>query len=366
MSTVVAFPQVGTDSPTRPHALGEALFRSVLVRERKGADRSNGPFLLFLVSSPDASRWPAVIEALTAAKRETDMLGWFAHQQVLGVIYPDFAYLDTRRARSIERRVRQELAKRIPAGALASISIEPHAHPGLPTEGHEEFKPVDPLLARIRPTHQPAATVGLKRALDVVGSVALLILCSPLLATIAALVKVSSKGPVFFRQERVGEGEKPFTMLKFRTMYTGVDQGSHQEFVTRFIKSSGAVNEPVKDAPFKIANDPRVTPLGRFLRKTSLDELPQFWNVVRGEMALVGPRPPLAYEVQQYQPWHTRRILEAKPGITGLWQVKGRSRTTFDDMVRLDIRYARTCSIWTDIKILLATPAAVITGKGAC
>jgi lipopolysaccharide/colanic/teichoic acid biosynthesis glycosyltransferase len=133
--------------------------------------------------------------------------------------------------------------------------------------------------------------------------------------------------------------------------------------VSDFISSSDRLD---KSGVFKIVNDPRVTPVGHILRKTSLDELPQFWNVLRGDMSLVGPRPPLAYEVQQYKPWHYRRVLEAKPGITGLWQVTGRSRTTFDDMVRLDLRYARTWSVWTDVKILLATPRAVITGKGAC
>src|SRR5581483_2181626 len=104
----------------------------------------------------------------------------------------------------------------------------------------------------------------------------------------------------------------------------------------------------------------------RFLRKTSLDEVPQFWNVLRGDMSLVGPRPPIQYEVDQYRTWHCRRVLEAKPGITGLWQVAGRSRTTFDDMVRLDLRYAKAPTVWTDVKILLATPAAIIAGKGAC
>ena len=117
---------------------------------------------------------------------------------------------------------------------------------------------------------------------------------------------------------------------------------------------------------FKIVNDPRVTPIGHFLRRSSLDELPQFWNVLKGDMSLVGPRPPLPYEVARYKSWHRRRVVEAKPGITGLWQVTGRSRTTFDDMVRLDLRYARGHSLWADIKILLATPAAVIKGKGAC
>ena len=133
----------------------------------------------------------------------------------------------------------------------------------------------------------------------------------------------------------------------------------------RFIKSSAQLHPTGRKAVFKLTNDPRVTPIGRMLRKTSLDELPQLWNVLRGDMSLVGPRPPLAYEVEQYRPWHRRRVLEAKPGITGLWQVKGRSRTTFDEMVRLDLQYARTRSLWTDIKILLATPRAVISGKGA-
>jgi len=136
--------------------------------------------------------------------------------------------------------------------------------------------------------------------------------------------------------------------------------------VTQFINSG--VHAQTGGAPdvFKLAHDPRVTPIGRFLRKTSLDELPQLLNVLRGDMSLVGPRPPLKYELEQYKSWHCHRVLDAKPGITGLWQVTGRSRTTFDDMVRLDLRYARSHSIWNDIKILLATPGAVLSGKGAC
>jgi lipopolysaccharide/colanic/teichoic acid biosynthesis glycosyltransferase len=188
---------------------------------------------------------------------------------------------------------------------------------------------------------------------------------SPLYLLIAVLVKLRSRGPVFFRQTRIGQGAKPFTMFKFRTMHVDADRTLHHEFVTRFIKSSGQ-QELGANELFKITNDPRVTPIGRILRRTSLDELPQFWNVLRGDMSLVGPRPPLAYELEQYRSWHWRRVLEAKPGITGLWQVVGRSRTSFDDMVRLDLRYVRTCSLSTDIKILLATPRAVVSGKGAC
>ena len=114
-----------------------------------------------------------------------------------------------------------------------------------------------------------------------------------------------------------------------------------------------------------MTNDPRVTPLGRFLRKTSLDELPQFINVLKGDMSLVGPRPPIPYEFENYDTWHRRRVLEAKPGITGLWQVMGRSRTTFDEMVRLDLQYIRDQSFWLDLKILVKTPVAVLSGSGA-
>jgi lipopolysaccharide/colanic/teichoic acid biosynthesis glycosyltransferase len=148
-------------------------------------------------------------------------------------------------------------------------------------------------------------------------------------------------------------------------MHTGADHKVHQDYVTAFIKASDQANASAKNGVFKLTDDRRVTKVGRLLRKTSLDELPQLWNVLRGDMSLVGPRPPLPYELEQYEPWHRCRVLEAKPGITGLWQVIGRSRTTFDEMVRLDLRYARTRSFWTDIKILLATPAAVLSGKGA-
>jgi lipopolysaccharide/colanic/teichoic acid biosynthesis glycosyltransferase len=205
-----------------------------------------------------------------------------------------------------------------------------------------------------------------KRALDIALSATLLAMLGPVFLVIAALVKLTSPGPVFFRQERIGQMMKPFKMLKFRTMRTNADHGIHHEFVTSFIKSSSRRRESGRAGFFKIANDPRVTPVGRILRRSSLDELPQLWNVLRGDMSLVGPRPPLQYEVEQYQSWHKRRVFEAKPGLTGLWQVTGRSRTTFDEMVRLDLQYARSTSVWTDIKILLATPRAVISGKGAC
>jgi lipopolysaccharide/colanic/teichoic acid biosynthesis glycosyltransferase len=206
----------------------------------------------------------------------------------------------------------------------------------------------------------------LKRALDIAGSGALLLATSPVLLVIATLVKLTSKGPVFFRQQRIGEKAQPFDMLKFRTMRVDASDELHKAYVSQFIRGKVAGSEDGTAAPvFKIVADPRITKIGHFLRRASLDELPQFWNVLKGEMSLVGPRPPLPYEVKIYEMWHWRRVLEAKPGITGLWQVTGRSRTTFDDMVRLDLRYARDQSIWSDLKILMATPRAVIMGKGA-
>jgi lipopolysaccharide/colanic/teichoic acid biosynthesis glycosyltransferase len=226
---------------------------------------------------------------------------------------------------------------------------------------------VDPILQKFQePEEHAPVRDAIKRGLDLLGSLALLAVLSPLFLLIAAVVKLTSRGPIFFRQVRVGQRAKHFRMLKFRTMYVNAGHALHQEFVTSLIKSGSRAKEPGSNGIFKIVDDPRVTPIGRILRKTSLDELPQLWNAVCGTMSLVGPRPPIPYEVAEYEPWHCRRVLEAKPGITGLWQVTGRSRTTFDEMVRLDLRYARTRSLRTDLMILLATPKAVIAGKGAC
>jgi lipopolysaccharide/colanic/teichoic acid biosynthesis glycosyltransferase len=144
-------------------------------------------------------------------------------------------------------------------------------------------------------------------------------------------------------------------------MQHGNDPKLHQEFVTKLIK--GELDPGTKQ--FKIIADPRITPIGRFLRKTSLDELPQLFNVLKGDMSLVGPRPPVPYEFECYKTWHRRRLAEIRPGITGLWQVNGRSRVGFDEMVRLDLRYARAWSLWLDLRILLETPGAVVTGNGA-
>jgi len=158
-----------------------------------------------------------------------------------------------------------------------------------------------------------------------------------------------------------------FSFYKFRSMRSDVDERVHREYVEKLIKGElDKINQGDREKPFyKIKNDERVTRIGKMIRKTSIDELPQFFNVLKGEMSLVGPRPPIPYEVEKYKPWHLRRILEVKPGITGLWQVEGRSKTSFDDMVRLDLNYALNWSVWLDLWILLKTVKAVIRRHGA-
>jgi lipopolysaccharide/colanic/teichoic acid biosynthesis glycosyltransferase len=159
----------------------------------------------------------------------------------------------------------------------------------------------------------------------------------------------------------------PFLFFKFRSMRVNTDDRIHREYVASLIEGKNAqVDQGNGKKPwFKLKADPRITPIGRFIRKTSIDELPQLLNVLKGEMSLVGPRPPIPYETDRYQAWHLRRLLEVRPGITGLWQVEGRSRVSFDDMVRLDLRYARTWSLWLDVRILLKTVVVVLRRDGA-
>jgi len=206
-------------------------------------------------------------------------------------------------------------------------------------------------------------TLGIKRAMDIVGSLIMLILCAPLFVIIAVAIKVFSEGPVIFKQKRVGQYGRCFTFFKFRSMQTNNDTQTHKEYVKKLIAGEAVhIVENTGECVYKLPNDQRITKIGKLLRKTSLDELPQLVNVLIGDMSLVGPRPPIPYEVAAYQTWHRRRILDVKPGITGLWQVMGRSRVKFDDMVRLDLRYATSWSPWLDVKILMCTPAAVIKG----
>lgn len=180
---------------------------------------------------------------------------------------------------------------------------------------------------------------------------------------IAAAIKLTSPGPVLFRQKRVGQHGRHFVFFKFRSMYVGTDSAAHQKYMKQLIAGTAA-SEPHNGTGrvYKLTRDPRITPIGAFLRRTSLDEVPQFLNVLLGDMSLVGPRPPIPYEVESYDAWHRRRLLAVKPGITGLWQVGGRNKLKFDEMVRLDLQYAASWSVWLDLKILFKTPRAVLDG----
>jgi len=213
----------------------------------------------------------------------------------------------------------------------------------------------------------------LKRALDILISATLLILLSPLMALIALAIVLDSPGPVIFRQKRVLGGqslddghdpaERVFEFYKFRSMVHKADESLHRRYVEELINGNGKPSMSAGKALYKLGHDPRVTRVGRFLRKTSLDELPQLYNVLKGEMTLVGPRPALPYEVRQYKPWHMQRLTVAQ-GLTGLWQVMGRNELSFDEMVALDIEYVRRRSLWLDLKILLATLPAVFSCRG--
>jgi lipopolysaccharide/colanic/teichoic acid biosynthesis glycosyltransferase len=242
---------------------------------------------------------------------------------------------------------------------------------------------VDVALPRIEQADDPADArrgyLAAKRTLDVGLAGLLLLVASPLLLIVALAVKLDSPGPVIFAQQRMrglrrseGGGSwviEPFTLYKFRTMHNGADHSPHQEYMRAYLRGDEerlrALRPDRREGQsFRPANDHRVTHVGRVLRKTSLDELPQLWNVLRGDMSLVGPRPPIPYEVDMYQASHMHR-LASPPGMTGWAQVKGRCSLGVEDMVRLDLEYIGRRSIWLDVRILLATIPVVLMGRGA-
>ena len=205
----------------------------------------------------------------------------------------------------------------------------------------------------------------LKRFIDLSSSLLVLIVGFPFLFAVALLIKLTSKGPVFFTQERIREYGTVFTLYKFRTMKTNCDDSLHREFTRSFIQGQlpKSTLDEKESSPYKLKDDPRVTAVGNFLRRTSLDEIPQFINVLRGEMSIVGPRPPLAYEYEYYEDWHKLR-LTVKPGLTGLWQVSGRSSVPFHEMVMLDLYYIENWSLRLDTKIMLQTVPVMLVGTG--
>ena len=351
----------------------EKYFHELLALERKRNERSGRPFLVMTLDFTcindlrmrhEAAR--AVVHALSLHTRATDAKGWYRSDEVLGVIMAEMQIIEKK---TLQEKILQCLQGGLPQKWLDAIEISFHRFP-------EDSRPRQmngptwftfyPDVARKERTRKTSRRI--KRILDVIGSLAGIAIFSPLFILIPIGIKLTSRGPVLFQQERAGQYGEKFIFLKFRSMYINNNQDVHREFVQNFIsrKPSGeAINGNSGKRVYKITKDKRITPFGCLLRKTSLDELPQLFNVLRGEMSLVGPRPPISYELEKYDTWHWRRIMEVKPGITGLWQVMGRSSTTFDEMVRLDLHYAANWSLWLDLAILFKTPWAVVRGKGA-
>jgi exopolysaccharide biosynthesis polyprenyl glycosylphosphotransferase len=213
---------------------------------------------------------------------------------------------------------------------------------------------------------QKGLPLMLKRALDLVGASLGLLFLSPLFLLISILIKLDSSGPAIFKQKRVGKNGHIFTFYKFRSMYVSGDEEIHRSYVTNLIRGEARKMARKVGAKkvFKLADDPRVTRVGRFLRRTSLDELPQLFNVLKGEMSLVGPRPPIPYEVELYEDWQMKR-LSVLPGITGYWQVEGRANKDYNEMVKMDLQYIKNWSLWLDLKILSKTIKVVLSREGA-
>jgi lipopolysaccharide/colanic/teichoic acid biosynthesis glycosyltransferase len=356
--------------------LGESAFQRMISLERKRSERSRKPFALMLLDAVAAlseeqktELLAKTVSLLTASTRETDVTGWYRSQSVVGVMFTEIVREDRNRiANTILLRLSERLGHNLSSQQFDQLSISFYLFPD-DWDHQASQTPASPTLYPDLVGREGEKRVFslIKRFMDVAGGAALLVMLSPVFLLVAVAIKLTSKGPVLFRQQRVGHYGKPFSLLKFRSMYMHNDAAEHKAYVRKLIagqaerKSDNGNGEGI----YKLTDDRRVTWIGSILRRTSLDELPQLLNVLKGEMSLVGPRPPIDYEVEAYDAWHLRRLVEVKPGITGLWQVNGRSRVTFDEMVRLDLRYAMTWSPWLDLKILVQTPKAVIAGDGA-
>lgn len=336
-----------------------AHFRAVIERERSRADR-NGAALSLVAISELASRdarqsFGELVVYLSQRLRVTDDFGMLEDDRV-GVVLPD---ADARGAWKVADDITAHMAAR-----KSCVECEVFTYPGdFDARGREKHSTLESVSIQGDSGSRPARPMAeilcrslpwWKRSLDFIVSAAALVLLSPVFGLIAAGIKLTSPGPVFFCQTRCGLGGRPFPLYKFRSMVADA------EVLKVDLEEQNEVTGPV----FKIKEDPRITPIGRWLRRLSLDELPQLWNVFRGDMSLVGPRPPIPAETLEYDGWHRRR-LEITPGITCIWQVSGRSNVPFTEWVRMDIRYSQRVSMAEDFRILLKTAPAVLSGDGA-
>jgi lipopolysaccharide/colanic/teichoic acid biosynthesis glycosyltransferase len=347
----------------------EEYFREMLAMERKRTERSQKPIILVMIDIAgildSVSRKQIVrhlTSLLTVSAREIDVKGWYRYNHTVGIIYTETTPASKDSIlQKIHLNLGLALGPEIAGRVIVTYALFPEIND---VSGGKDGHVADVRFYPSPYSYSPSKKVSLmmKRVVDVVGSSVLILLFLPFFVLIAALIKFTSRGPVFFTQTRVGQGGKSFRFIKFRSMIAGNDSSLHRDYVKKLIQGEADASAQGAHGVYKITNDPRVTPVGRILRKTSLDEIPQLFNVLKGDMALVGPRPPIPYELENYHIWHRRRVLEAKPGITGFWQVAGRSTTTFDTMVRMDLQYVMRWSLWWDIKLILRTPLAVLKG----
>ena len=351
--------------------LSEEAFTRRLYLEQRRSERSRRPFIFMLLEAESLFKTGStngvredILSVFSKSIRETDIRGWYENGSAIGVIFTEIGSADGRSVgNTLSVKIRDLLASRLTPQQVSQIRLSFCVFP----EDWDKDSDFARQIFYRESARERRFSQTAKRSIDIVGSSVAIILGAPLFLVIAAAIKLTSRGPILFRQPRVGQYGRRFTFFKFRSMYVNNDHDIHRDYVKNLIAGAGDLqpaNGP-RQKVFKLTNDPRITRLGKFLRRSSLDEMPQFLNVLSGEMSLVGPRPPIPYEVESYDLWHRRRLLGVKPGITGLWQITGRSRTTFDEMVRLDLQYAKSWSVWLDLKILLQTPRAVVAGDGA-
>jgi len=340
----------------------DAYFFEKLRIEKLRAQRSKSTLSIILLvlekeTDSEAINMRAILDGIQTKIRDTDISGLINHKTI-GVLLPD---TDENGANKLcEKLVNgnpqfSATTSSYPDHIFESLekigAIQPDAHP------FELKDSMDNVWFKL----------FLKRVLDIVGSIIGILILAPVMLVTALVIKATSPGPVIFSQIRLGKKGIPFKFYKFRSMHVDMDDKIHREYIQNFINGHLAkINQGDAEEPFyKMKADPRITRIGRFIRKTSIDEIPQFFNVLKGDMSLVGPRPPLSYEAEKYQSWHLRRIVDMKPGITGLWQIEGRSKTEWDDAVRLDIRYIQNWSLIMDLKILFRTVYIVLWCRGA-
>ena len=353
--------------------LSEKAFHRILERERARSDRYGAMFslLVFETANSNGQKRQALVpvDILLKRIRPTDEVGWFRKAR-LGVILPSTPYKGA-------SKLADDICLQIRARKQKPPTYEIFAYPTDRLDKVDKVRRNDfiekdeCIFDGFDETQDQVANVGdceqlavgskflfghklpfWKRAIDILGSLFGLLILFPLFLILSVCIKIVSPGPVFFSQKRVGYQGRAFTMYKFRTMKVNADTVLHENHVTDLIQNG----KPLKKMD---GQDPRIFPLGKFLRLTGLDELPQLINVLRGEMSLIGPRPELPCSLQYCEPWQTRRF-DAKPGLSGLWQVSGKTRTTFTEMMRLDISYVKKRSFWLDMEILLKTLPTII------